>query len=112
MIFNQIFLINPSFAFLWSFLSNLFYYYREDKLDRTFDTIIREALEEMDQEEQAINVAVVEDKAYWVIENAFYQADVINGVIDKSTSQPINAFDMSRGDITKMLFILDHLEEG
>ena len=58
------------------------------------------------------SIAVIEDKAYWVINNIFYQADVINGEIDRSSSKPINAFNMSHRDVTKMLFILDNLTEG
>ena len=64
------------------------------------------------EDDEEINVAVVENKAYWVIQNIFYQADIVNGEIDKTSSKPIDAFDMSNGDIRKMLFILDHLAEG
>lgn len=111
MIFYKICLSNPSFAFLWILLSEVFLSYREDKVDKAFDSIVREAAEEVEDDEQ-INVAVIEDKAYWVIQNIFYQADIVNGEIDRTSSKPIDAFDMSSGDIKKMLFILDHLTEG
>jgi hypothetical protein len=86
----------------------------EDKLDRVFDSIVREVEEEMEEDEDnAVSVAIIEDKAYWVINNMFYQADLtMDGEIDKSSSRPVNAFSMSNKDITKMLFILDNLAEG
>jgi hypothetical protein len=111
MFFYKFYSTNPSFAFLWLFLSDLIYFYKEDKVDKAFDSIVREAAEEVEDDEE-INVAVVENKAYWVIQNIFYQADIVNGEIDKTSSKPIDAFDMSNGDIRKMLFILDHLAEG
>ena len=111
MFFYKFYSTNPSFAFLWLFLSDLIYFYKEDKVDKAFDSIVREAAEEVEEDEE-INVAVVENKAYWVIQNIFYQADIVNGEIDKTSSKPIDAFDMSNGDIRKMLFILDHLAEG
>jgi hypothetical protein len=87
---------------------------REDKLDKIFNSIIREAEEEMeDDENSAVSVAIIEDKAYWVVDNMFYQADLTtDGDIDRSSSRPIDAFEMSNRDITKMLFILDNLSEG
>jgi hypothetical protein len=86
----------------------------EDKLDRVFDSIVREVEEEMEEDENnAVSVAIIEDKAYWVVDNMFYQADLtMDGEIDRSSSRPVDAFDMSNKDITKMLFILDNLAEG
>jgi hypothetical protein len=85
---------------------------RVSELDKAFGSIIREVEDEMEENDDFVSVAVIQDKAYWVINNIFYQADVIDGEIDKSSSKPINAFDMSYRDVTKMLFILDNLREG
>ena len=54
----------------------------------------------------------MDDKAYWVLDNTFYQADIIDGVIDKESSRPVDAYSMSFVDMNRMLFILDHLNEG
>lgn len=109
-----LFSFNPSIGFLWSVLSNAYYYMREDKLDQVFDSIVREVEEEMKEDgDYAVSVAIIEDKAYWVVDNIFYQADLtMDGEIDRSSSRPIDAFEMSNKDITKMLFILDNLAEG
>ena len=42
--------INPSIAFLWAVLAEAIYYMRTSELDRTFDTIIRDVEEEMEEE--------------------------------------------------------------
>lgn len=86
----------------------------EDKLDQAFDSIVREVEEEIkEDEDNAVSVAIVEEKAYWVVDNIFYQADLtMDGEIDRSSSRPVNTFEMSNRDITKMLFILDNLAEG
>jgi len=113
-VLHILFSFNPSIGFLWSVISNAYYYMREDKLDRVFDSIVREVEEEMeDNEDRPVSVAIIEDKAYWVVDNMFYQADLtMDGEIDKSSSRPIDAFEMSSRDVTKMLFILDNLSEG
>ena len=107
-----LFSVNPSLAFLWSFLVNTFIFSRVSELDKAFGSLRREVEDEMEENDDFVSVAVIQDKAYWVINNIFYQADVIDGEIDKSSSKPINAFDMSYRDVTKMLFILDNLREG
>jgi hypothetical protein len=112
MISYILFSVNPSLAFLWSFLVNTFILSRVSELDKAFGSIIREVEDEMEENDDFVSVAVIQDKAYWVINNIFYQADVIDGEIDRSSSKPINAFDMSYRDVTKMLFILDNLREG
>lgn len=108
--------INPSIAFLWAVVSEAIYYVRSSELDRTFATIIREVEEEMEEDVEedsmGINVAFVDDKAYWVLDNTFYQADIIDGEIDRESSRPIDTSSMSYRDMGKMLFILDHLKEG
>lgn len=85
---------------------------KESELDRAFDSIVRDVEEEMEEDEERISVAIIEDKAYWVVDNTFYEADIIDGEIDKTSSKPVNAFEMSYRDMNKMLFILDNLTEG
>jgi hypothetical protein len=109
-----LFAIFPSFVFVWDLVMDFLYKLRVNKVDQAFDSIIRD-VEEDDMEEETdeyVSVAVVEDKAYWVSNNTFYVAELIDGEIDKSSSRPINPFEMSGSDIRKMLFILDNLVEG
>lgn len=106
----------PSIGFLWAVLAEVIFYLKEDKLDKHFNEIIKEVEEELDleenEEEEAVSVAFLEDKAYWVIDNTFYEADIIDGEVDRETSKPIDAFQMTNLEMMKMLFILDNLTEG
>lgn len=108
-----LFAIFPSFVFIWDFLIDILYKIRVDKVDQAFDSIIKDMEEDMQKDsDEYVSVAVVEDQAYWVTDNTFYVAEIIDGEIDKTTSRPVNAFEMSNTDVRKMLFILDNLVEG
>lgn len=109
---HKVFSVNPSIAFLWAITIDAFYLMKESELDKHFAEIIRDSQENDEYSEDFISVAVIEDKAYWVINNMFYQADIIDGEVDKQSSRPINAFEMSSREINKMLSILDNLSEG
>lgn len=56
-----------------------------------------------------IRVAVVDDKAYWVKNNVFYEAEVISEP-DFSTAQPIDTMSLSKRKLNELLIILDELE--
>jgi len=102
---------DPSISFLISIVMDLIGYLTISKTDRSFLNIVEEAEKEMEKDNEGISVAIIEDKAYWVVNNTFYQADVVDGQVDRDTSKPIDAFAMSAGDLAKMLYILDNLGE-
>lgn len=106
-----LFTTNPSLGFLWAIIAEYWYILRLDKLDQAFDTIVKD-LDELEDPEEYVHVAIIENKAYWVIGNVFYQADIVDGEVNKESSRPIDAFKMSSKDLTKMLYILDNLKEG
>ena len=62
--------------------------------------------------ENAIKVISIEDKAYWVVDNVFYMAEMKDDMPDMTTARPIDTSSMSKSDIDKMLFILDNLDRG
>jgi len=65
------------------------------------------------QEERGTKIIITEDdKAYWVIDNIFYTANVINGRPDFDNANPIDTSNMSKKELDKMLFILDNLGRG
>lgn len=105
------FTANPSIGFLWAFVAELWYVKTLNELDQAFNTIVRD-LEEVEDPEEYVHVAIIENKAYWVMENVFYQADIVDGEVNKDSSRPIDAFKMSSKDLNKMLYILDNLAEG
>lgn len=59
-----------------------------------------------------IRAVSIENKTYWVQDNVFYVADLVNNDPDLSTAIPVDTADMSKEDIEKMLFILDNLDRG
>lgn len=60
----------------------------------------------------AVKVVLTEDRAYWVADNIFYTANLVNDKPDMSTASPIDTSNLSKDDIDKMLFILDNLGRG
>lgn len=61
------------------------------------------------RKERTLTVAIVEDKAYWVHDNTFYETDIVNGEIDKNSARPINAFTLPKKKFDQLLEILDNI---
>lgn len=66
---------------------------------------------EEEEDERYLKVAIVEDKAYWVVNNTLYEADVIDEEIMKDDARPVNAFLMDFKEVTKMMTILDNIQD-
>ena len=60
----------------------------------------------------SLKVIVIDQKAYWVVNNIFYVADLVDGKPDTENANPVDTSNMSKHDIDKLLFILDNLKEG
>jgi len=71
----------------------------------------RDGFNDEEEEERYLKVAIVEDKAYWVVNNVFYEADVIDEEIIKEEAKPVAAFDMNMKDVNKMMTILDNIQD-
>lgn len=63
------------------------------------------------ENEKYLRVAIVEDKAYWVINNILYEADVVDEEIVKEEARPVDAFDMDFKEVSKMMAILDNIQD-
>jgi hypothetical protein len=61
------------------------------------------------QKNNTIRVAIVENKAYFVHENTFYTALLVDGEVDRSSASPINAFDIGKKEMKLLLSILDNM---
>jgi hypothetical protein len=61
---------------------------------------------------QSMTVVFVDDNAYWIKDNKFYQASVINGQIDNSTIKTVDTMGMDKVELDKMFFIVQKLTEG
>lgn len=52
------------------------------------------------------------NKAYWIENNVFYSAEIVNGEFDPTTAQPVDTINASKKEIKELLFILDNLRNG
>lgn len=64
------------------------------------------------QDESTTKVIVVDDVAYWIKNNTFYKAPLINEKIDKDSAEKVDTTNMDKVQLDKMLFIVDKLTEG
>lgn len=64
------------------------------------------------QEESYIRVVVVENKAYWIKNNTFYTADVLDGTVDKDSTKEVDTMAMGDVELKKMMMIVETLREG
>jgi hypothetical protein len=60
----------------------------------------------------SLKVLMIEDEAYWVVDNIFYVAKADEGIVIPETAKPVNTSNMSTKDINRLLFILDNLKNG
>lgn len=91
-----------------SYLHNMFKQYDFVKTEKTKK--VTQMSERLDKD--SVNVIVLDNKAYWVVNNIFYNAEYIDGNINTETIEPINTDGLSRKDLDKMLLILDKLGDG
>jgi hypothetical protein len=59
-----------------------------------------------------IRVIIVENNAYWIKDNIFYKAPLVNELIDKESAEQVDTISMDKVQLDKMLFIMDKLREG
>jgi hypothetical protein len=64
--------------------------------------------------EKSLNIKLVihNNKAYWLHENKFYTATVVDGVVDKATTKPVDTMGMSTVELKELSQIVDALQEG
>lgn len=63
-------------------------------------------------EKSTINVVIEDQKAYWVFENSFYQADIDEGGrIETENAVKIDPFSLSETETKKLFSILDSISE-
>lgn len=58
-----------------------------------------------------MRIMIVKDKAYWIKDNAFYVADVVDGEVTKENARVVDTMNMDRVELDEMLFIVEKLRE-
>ena len=64
------------------------------------------------KEKDITKVVMLNDKAYWVIDNIFYSSDLIDGKVIPENGSPVDTSIMSTKEINMLLFILDKIKDG
>jgi hypothetical protein len=59
-----------------------------------------------------LRVVFVDGLAYWVKDNCFYQANVVEGKIDDFSKKIVDTMGMNKVELDKMFFIVQKLTEG
>ncbi len=76
------------------------------------DTKKKSQLEQRKESQSTKIILTEDDIAYWVSDNIFFSAEVIDGRPDFENAKPIDTSNMSKKELDKMLFILDNLGRG
>lgn len=61
-------------------------------------------------ERETVRVAVYDEKAYWVYDNVFYQAEVTREP-DFSTAEPVDTMSLSSKELNELMSVLDELQQ-
>lgn len=59
-----------------------------------------------------IKVIIFDNDAYWIKDNIFYRAPLVDELINKEAAEQVDTIHMDKVQLDKMLFIMDRLREG
>ena len=59
-----------------------------------------------------VKVIILDNNAYWIKDNIFYRAPLVNRMIEKESTEQVDTMGMDKIQLDKMLFIMDKLREG
>ncbi len=80
-----------------------------NKYSRKFNT---KSQSKNHEKETNVRVIIVDGQAYWIKDNIFYNAPLLNDMVDKESAQRVDTTHMDKVQLDQMLFILDKLREG
>lgn len=63
-------------------------------------------------ENSTMRVLFIEDKAYWIKNNALYVAEIRDGEVDESSAIQVDTMAMNKVELDKTIFIVEKLREG
>jgi hypothetical protein len=64
------------------------------------------------QNKTTMRVLFLQDKAYWIQDNIFYTADLVDGLVDEETKTRVDTMGMNKVQLEEMSFIVERLTEG
>ena len=57
-----------------------------------------------------VRVAFTNDKAYWIYDNSFYSAVLVDGEVDAQSAEVVDMFSASDNELSEYLHIIDGLK--
>lgn len=64
------------------------------------------------EDKMHVRVILMDQQAYWILNNVLFVADEVDGEIDKETTRPVDTINMDKVQLEKMIFIVETLTEG
>lgn len=64
------------------------------------------------EKSMTVKVLVVDNRAYWIKDNAVYSADIVGETIKKETAKVVDMMGMDDVELDRMMFIIGKLTEG
>jgi hypothetical protein len=58
-----------------------------------------------------LKIIFTEEKAYWIKDNAVYEADIVGGIIQENSSKAVDMMALDDVKLKDMMFIIDKLTE-
>jgi hypothetical protein len=72
----------------------------------------RETQTSVFDQKRHVKVIISEQKAYWILNNVFYEAEEMGGIINKESAKPVDTMHMDKVQLDKMTRIVEILTEG
>ena len=86
--------------------------YRYNSLDKKPRKLKTKTQSTIQHDKTNIRVIILDNNAYWIKDNMFYKAPLVNELIDKESAEQVDTMGMDKVQLDKMLFIMDRLREG
>ncbi len=64
------------------------------------------------QKGEEVRVIIIEGKAYWIVQQTLYVADIVDGMVDNETTKKVDTMTMDNVQLEKTQFIVQKLTEG
>ena len=59
-----------------------------------------------------VRVIIIENEAYWIVEQTLYVAQLVDGIVDNNTTKKVDTMTMNTVQLEKTEFIVQKLTEG
>jgi hypothetical protein len=86
--------------------------YRYNGTKKYSRKLVTKTQSKMHHDKTNVKVIILDNQAYWIKNNIFYKAPLVDQLIDKDSAEEVDTINMDKVQLDKMLFIMDKLREG